>query len=68
MLDKDMLDAITTPKMINKGELIKKLIQQITNHSDMLQNALENDKTLIVGREASHIEEKARTVLQLLNS
>lgn len=67
-ISNDMIKALTTPQMISKGELIERLVAQMKASADLLNNALENDKVLVVGREAGRIAENADLVLKLLNS
>lgn len=66
-MDKDMLEALLTPKMLSKGKIIGTLTREIWGHAETLNNALENDKTLVVGREAGEIARKARLLLQVFN-
>ena len=67
-ISNDMIKALTTPQMISKGELIERLVAQMKASANLLNNALENDKVLVVGREAGRIAENADLVLKLLNS
>jgi phosphoheptose isomerase len=66
-MDDEMVQALTTPAAIDRAALVDKLIKQIQTHSNLLQNGLENDKVLIVGREAAHISDKANLLAKLLS-
>lgn len=61
-----MLEALISTKAINKGTLIKEYTNKINEASRLLNNALENDKILVVGREAQKIAEYTETLEILL--
>lgn len=67
MVDDELIDILTTPKMINKDELTRRIISQIARHAETLNNAIENDKVLVAGREAGSIQAKATFLLKILN-
>lgn len=67
-MDKEFIDALLTPKMLSKGKIIETMIREIWGHAETLNNALENDKTLVVGREAGEIARKARLLVQVFDN
>lgn len=57
MLEKE-IQAILNPHMaVGKGEYIASIVEQIQKENEELQNALENDKFHIVGRNAGRIDD-----------
>ena len=67
-MDKEFIDVLLTPKMLSKGKIIETMIREIWGHAETLNNALENDKTLVVGREAGEIARKARLLVQVFDN
>ena len=66
MDNKTLIDALTTPRVIPKLDLVEHYTQQIKKSNELLQNALENDKILIVGREAERLSEATERLLSVL--
>lgn len=61
-----LVELLTTPKAESKGTLVEKLVLDIKRSSDLMNNAIENDKVLIAGREAHKIKESADLLAELL--
>ena len=66
MDNKKLVEALTTPKIISKLDLAEYYAQQIKASNELLQNALENDKVLVVGREAQRLAEATESLLSVL--
>ena len=66
MDNKTLIDALTTPRTIPKLDLVEHYSQQIKAANELLQNALENDKILVVGREAHRLSEATESLLSVL--
>ena len=66
MDNKTLIDALTTPRIIPKLDLVEHYAQQIKASNELLQNALENDKVLVVGREAQRLSEATESLLSVL--
>lgn len=63
-----LVELLTTPKAEAKGTLIAMYSEAISASADLMNNALEHDKVLVVGREAQKIKEAADMIRQLLAS
>lgn len=63
-----IVNAVVSPKVVlSKGDYIKYLLEQIHERNQSLQNALENDKFHVVGREAGIIDEHVTDLRVLLD-
>jgi hypothetical protein len=61
-----MIDAMVSPAALNKTELLERTISLMRQSVELMNNALENDKSLVVGREAAKIYDFSKIVLYLL--
>lgn len=61
-----LVELMTTPKAESVGTLVLDLVKSIRDSSSLIDNAIENDKVLIVGREAAKIKESADLIVELL--
>lgn len=68
MLEKEVKAILTPQYTIGVNEYVTMLVEEIQAQNEELQNALENDKFHIVGRNAGRIEDLAKKLkLALLN-
>ena len=63
---KKHIELLTTPRAESVGTLVLEYVSAIQRSSQLLENALENDKILVVGREAAKIAEYSLMVTHLL--
>lgn len=68
MLEKE-IQAILSPHLaIGKGEYIASTVDQIQKENEELQNALENDKFHVVGRNAGRIDDLVKKLKLALDA
>ncbi len=68
MITKERLvELLTTPMAESRGTLILEYVKMVRQSAELLNNAIENDKILIAGREAGKIQEMADTIAALLD-
>ena len=61
-----LAELLTTPRAESVGTLVLEYVKVIRESAALMDNAIENDKVLIVGREASKIKESADIIVELL--
>lgn len=66
MVASELVELLTTPKAESVGTLVLEYVKVIRQSSEVMNNAIENDKVLIVGREAHKINEAAGIIVELL--
>ena len=68
MITKERLvELLTTPMAESRGTLILEYVKMVRQSAELLNNAIENDKNLIAGREAGKIQEMADIIAALLD-
>ncbi len=68
MITKERLvELLTTPMAESRGTLILEYVKMVRQSAELLNNAIENDKILIAGREAGKIQEMADIIAALLD-
>ena len=68
MITKERLvELLTTPVAESRGTLILEYVKMVRQSAELLNNAIENDKILIAGREAGKIKEMADIIAALLD-
>ena len=68
MITKELLvELLTTPMAESRGTLILEYVKMVRQSAELLNNAIENDKILIAGREAGKIQEMADIIAALLD-
>ena len=68
MITKERLvELLTTPMAESRGTLILEYVKMVRQSAELLNNAIENDKILIAGREAGKIQETADIIAALLD-
>ena len=68
MITKERLvELLTTPTAESRGTLILEYVKMVRQSAELLNNAIENDKILIAGREAGKIQEVADIIAALLD-
>ena len=68
MITKERLvELLTTPMAESRGTLILEYVKMVRQSAELLNNAIENDKILIAGREAGKIKEMADIIAALLD-
>ena len=68
MITKERLvELLTTPMAESRGTLILEYVKMVRQSAELLNNAIENDKILIAGREAGKIQEVADIIAALLD-
>ena len=66
MITKERLvELLTTPMAESRGTLILEYVKMVRQSAELLNNAIENDKILIAGREAGKIQEMADIIAAL---
>lgn len=68
MLEKEVKAILTPQYTIGINEYVSALIEEIQVQNEELQNALENDKFHIVGRNAGRIEDLAKKLKLALSN
>lgn len=68
MLEKEVKAILTPQYTIGINEYISALVEEIQIQNKELQNALENDKFHIVGRNAGRIEDLAKKLKLALSN
>lgn len=66
-MDGKYVEYITTPKMKPAIDLVVELVNSIDNSATLLNNALENDKYGVVGREAQKMSDLVNMMKKALN-
>ena len=61
------VELLTTPMAESRGTLILEYVKMVRQSAELLNNAIENDKILIAGREAGKIQEMADIIAALLD-
>ena len=68
MITKERLvELLTTPMAESRSTLILEYVKMVRQSAELLNNAIENDKILIAGREAGKIQEMADIIAALLD-
>ena len=68
MITKERLvELLTTPMAESRGTLILEYVKMVRQSAELLNNAIENDKILIAGREAGKIQEMADIIAAILD-
>lgn len=68
MLEKEVQAVLSPHVAIGKGEYIASIVEQIQKENRELQNALENDKFHIVGRNAGRIDDLVKKLKLALDA
>ena len=68
MLEKEVQAVLSPHVAIGKGEYIASIVEQIQKENGELQNALENDKFHVVGRNAGRIDDLVKKLKLALDA
>ena len=60
------VELLTTPAAESVGTLVLEYVKLLREASTLMNNALENEKVLVVGREAERIRQAADLIVELL--
>lgn len=60
------VELLTTPAAESVGTLVLENVKILREASTLMNNALENEKVLVVGREAERIRQAADLIVELL--
>lgn len=68
MLEKEVQAVLSPHVAVGKGEYIASIVDQIQKENEELQNALENDKFHVVGRNAGRIDDLVKKLKLALDA
>lgn len=66
MVAKELAELLTTPASRSAGDIILDKVKAIKLSAELMNNAIENDRILVAGREAGRIQDAAELITALL--